>query len=57
MDWQTITALACVLGTLAVFAWRMFRPGESKSGCGGGCGCGNESKEPLPVPPIVKRHW
>ncbi|MBG7608385.1 MAG: FeoB-associated Cys-rich membrane protein [Verrucomicrobia bacterium] len=56
MDWQTITALACVLGTLAVFAWRMFRPGESKSGCGGGCGCGNESKEPLPVPPIVKRH-
>jgi len=43
MDWQTITALTCVIGTLAVFAWRLSRP-KSKTGCGKGCGCGNEKK-------------
>ena len=44
MDWQTITALSCVLGTLAVFAYRLARPGKSKSGCGKGCGCGVKGK-------------
>jgi hypothetical protein len=44
MDWQTITALACVLGTLAVFAFNMMRPGKSKSGCGKGCGCAVKKK-------------
>lgn len=39
MDWQTITALACVLGTLAVFAYRLARPAKSKSACGKSCGC------------------
>ncbi len=55
MDWQTITALASVLGTLAVFAWRLTRP-KSKSGCGKSCGCGNESKGTIPNPPTGKRH-
>lgn len=45
MDWQTITALSCVLGTLAVFGYRLVRPpAKGKSGCGKGCGCGVEKK-------------
>ncbi|MDE0835368.1 MAG: hypothetical protein OSA84_03345 [Akkermansiaceae bacterium] len=44
MDWQTITALSCVLGTLAVFAYRIARPSGKKSGCGKSCGCGVEKK-------------
>jgi len=44
MDWQTITALACVLGTLAVFAYRIVRPRKNSSSCGKGCGCGVEKK-------------
>ena len=39
MDWQTLTALGIVLGTGAVFAWRIARPGKRKTGCGKGCGC------------------
>ncbi len=39
MDWQEITALCCVLGTLAVFGYRLIRPTKGKSSCGkcGGC--------------------
>lgn len=55
MDWQTITALIFVLGTLAVFAYRLTRP-KSKSGCGGGCGCGNEKKPPTHFSPTGKHH-
>jgi hypothetical protein len=44
MDWQTITALGFVAATLAVFAYRIARPGKSKSACGKGCGCGVEKK-------------
>jgi hypothetical protein len=44
MDWQTITALACVFGTLAVFAYRLSRP-KPKSGCGKRCGCGDPRGE------------
>ncbi|QTN32808.1 hypothetical protein HZ994_10845 [Akkermansiaceae bacterium] len=44
MDWQAITALSCVLGTLAVFAWRFARPAKGGSGCGKGCGCGMGKK-------------
>ena len=55
MDWQSITALTCVLGTLAVFAYRLTRP-KNKSGCGHNCGCGNEGKKAMPIPPVGKRH-
>lgn len=44
MDWQAITALTCVIGTLAIFAYRLARPRKNKSGCGKGCGCGVEKK-------------
>jgi hypothetical protein len=54
MDWQTITALTCVFGTLAVFAYFLTRP-KSKSGCGKSCGCGNEKKSVAPVPPTGER--
>ncbi len=43
MDWQTITALTCVLGTLAVFVYRLARP-KNKNGCGKSCGCGMTQK-------------
>ncbi len=44
MDWQSITALTCVLGTLAVFTYRLTCP-KSKSGCGQGCGCGDKLRK------------
>ena len=43
MDWQTITALTCVIGTLAAFAYHLTRS-KGKSGCGQSCGCGVEKK-------------
>ncbi len=43
MDWQTITALTCVVGTLVVFAYRLVRP-KNKIGCGKNCGCGMPQK-------------
>lgn len=44
MEWQTTTAFICVIGTLAVFAWRIFRPGKNNSACGKSCGCGDGKK-------------
>ena len=44
MDWQAISALGIVLGTLAVFAWRIAHPAKGKSACGKGCGCGAEKR-------------
>ena len=37
-NWQTVTALAVVGGTIAIFAVKLLRPRKSRS-CGGDCGC------------------
>jgi hypothetical protein len=36
-NWQSVAAIAVVILTAAVFAWRLAR--RKKPGCGGGCGC------------------
>jgi hypothetical protein len=36
-DWQSYAAIAVVVLTAIVFAFRI--AGRRKSGCGGGCGC------------------
>ncbi len=41
MNWQTYTAAAIVLVTLAIFIIRIARPG-GESSCGKGCGCGKK---------------
>jgi hypothetical protein len=38
MDWQSFSAAACVIITLMIFAYRVFRP-RKKQGCGHGCDC------------------
>jgi hypothetical protein len=38
MDWQTLTALACVLITLLIFIFKLTRP-KKNSGCDHGCDC------------------
>ena len=43
MDWQTITAASIVALTVAVFVFRLARPGK-KPGCGRGCGCGKNPR-------------
>jgi hypothetical protein len=42
MDWQQITSLFIVVGTIALLAWRQSRSGKSsaQSGCGCGHSCG-----------------
>jgi len=48
-DWQTWAAAGIVLGTLAIFAIRIFaKPKGKKGGCGHGCGCGNGKKTGQP---------
>ena len=37
MDWQTYSAAAIVLLTLAIFVYRLTHRKKRKSGCGGGC--------------------
>ncbi|MBX3443351.1 MAG: FeoB-associated Cys-rich membrane protein [Planctomyces sp.] len=37
-DWQTIVALACVLGAAGWWVRRLTRPAPADSGCGTGCG-------------------
>lgn len=36
-DWQTPAALAVVLTTAGIFAYRLLT--RKKTGCGGGCAC------------------
>lgn len=44
MDWQTLTAVAIVGITLAIFLIRTLRP-KKKSGCGHDCGCGKPNEK------------
>jgi hypothetical protein len=43
MNWQTFTAVAIVIATLAIFLARLAKP-KKKTGCGHDCGCGKSGK-------------
>ncbi len=49
---QTYAALAVVMVTLGLFAWRMVRRrlrGNRGGSCGGGCGCSVKEFKPAPT--------